>query len=250
MTTALEIITDAYRESNILGIGVIPNATHTTEALRRLNAIISSALGFEIGEGLTEWMVGTTNIVDSALITEPTEAVWTRPFANVRLMLNAQSAQRLYLPNNPSDGARIGVVDVLGTLANYPVTLDGNGLQIEGVSSIVLNTNDLTRTWFYRADLADWKRVATLVSSDPMPFPDEFDDAFVTMLAMRLNPRHGRVIDQATGMWLDRSLRALKARYRQKVIVPADYGAVAMTRTGYGNNYGRPFGRTPSGWMN
>jgi hypothetical protein len=237
MATALEIITDAYRESNITAIGVTPNEAQQTEGLRRLNAVVSSALGFEIGEGLQDWMVGNTNIETDAAVHN--ENVWVRPPANSRLLINAGSAQTLYLPVNPSDGARMSVVDILGTLATYPVTLNGNGRNIEGADDVVLNTDDLNRTWFYRADLGDWKRVSQLGLADPMPFPAEHDDAFVTLLAMRLNPRYGRAISVETASWMERSLRSLRARYKQKVIVAAPIGVRYMSDIGPGSFWGR-----------
>lgn len=248
MATALEIITDAYREGNIIPIGMEPNAAQQTEALRRLNAVISSALGFEIGEGLIDWMVGQTNAAEG--IISSGEARWTRPPQNVRLLLNAQSPQTLILPARVDDGARLMALDMLGTLATYPVTLKGNGRRIEGQDEIVLNVDGTSTTWFYRADLGDWKKLSQLLIADDMPFPSEFDDSFITLLAMRLNPRMGRAMDPQTRDWLASRMNLLQARYRQKPIIPADYGAVAMTHNGYGDGYGPDEGyRHPYGWM-
>lgn len=247
MTTALEIITDALREGNLIGIGVVPDAPKQTESLRRLNALISSALGYEIGEGLQDWLVGTTNVADSYLNAH-SEQVWTRPPANVSLQLNSQQPQTIFLPTEVSDGARIRAIDMLGSLATYPVTLDANGLRIEGAASVTLSTNNMNRTWFYRADLGDWKIIADLEIGDDMPFPAEHDEAFVTLLAMRLNPRYGRAMSGDSGAWLQRSLGKLKARYRQKKIVPADLGVLNLTNTGFGYQGGDR--RGPRGWMN
>lgn len=229
MTTALEIITDAYRESNITGIGVVPNSAQQDEGLRRLNAVISGALGFEIGEQLQDWQVGTVGLADGDCLSEQ---VWTRPIANVRLLLRAATPQTIFLPANPSDGARVSVVDVLGGLSGYPVTLDANGRSIEDAPTITLNEDALKRVWFYRADLGQWARISTLLIGSDMPFPAEHDDVFITLLAMRLNPRYGRALTAETNSWMERSLRALRARYKQKVIVGADPAVLSLTRTG------------------
>lgn len=252
MTATLEIITDAYRESNLISIGVALDENQKAEGLRRLNAVISSALGFEIGEELVDWQVGTTNISAQGVGNDQfgqfntySEGIWTRPVENSRLLLNAQSPQTLFLPTKPNDGARMQAIDQLGTLATYPVTLDANGQRIEGAPTLVLNTNDLNKIWFYRADLGNWVPVATLLIDDEMPFPPEFDDSFVTTLAMRINPRYGRAISQETAAWLQRSMAKLKARYKQRRVTPADIGVLNLTRPGY-NRYGY-YGRR--GWM-
>lgn len=245
MTTTLEIITDAYRETNINGVGVDPTAVQQVEGLRRLNAVISSALGFEIGEDLVDWQVGTTNISAACGGLSYSENIWTRPVQNSRLLLNAEQPQTLFLPTKPNDGARMSAIDQLGNLSAHPVTLDANGQNIEGAPTIVLNTDGLNKVWFYRADLGNWTPVATLEIDDEMPFPPEFDDSFVTLLAMRLNPRYGRALSQESSAWLTRSLSKLKGRYRQKKVVPADPGVTHMTRTGFGYGYGG----SRNGWM-
>lgn len=237
MATALEIISDAYRESNLIGIGVVPDSGQQVEGLRRLNAVISSALGFEIGEQLTDWQVGATNINAPDIYTY-SASVWTHPIQNSRLLLNAEQPQTLFLPTRPDDGARMAAIDQLGTLATYPVTLNANGQNIQGAPTLVLNTNRLNKVWFYRADLGDWVPVATLLISDEMPFPSEFDDSFVTLLAMRINPRYGRAISQETATWMTRSMQKLRTRYRQKKTVPADPGVTHLTRTGFGFGFG------------
>jgi hypothetical protein len=50
MTVASSIITDAYREGNIIPMGSTPNANQQTEALSRLNVILTSTIGNEVGD--------------------------------------------------------------------------------------------------------------------------------------------------------------------------------------------------------
>lgn len=248
MTTTLEIITQAYREGNINGISVVPTDPQKAEGLARLNAVISSVLGFEVGEELTDWYVGTENVQADPVISWP-ESRWTRPVDNVRLLLNAGTAQTLFLPSKPSDGARIQAISLLGNADTVVYTLDANGMHIEGASSLVLTEADLPRVWFFRADLANWVPIASLAIDDEMPYPSEFDDCFITMLAMRLNPRYGRTMDGQSGSWMERSLRQLRARYRQRVIVPADIGVLSNVNLGINNFYSGGYQRG-RGWMN
>ncbi len=226
MTTALDIIKQAYRESNLIAIGTDPTEAEQTEALPRLNTIVSSVLGAEVGEQLNDWPVGTVGIENAE---GWTSNQWKYLPANIRVIVNGATAQTLNLPPMPSDGARVAVVDVRGTLAAQPITLNGNGRLIEGATSVVLSTNNLARSWLYRADLGKWMRVEALSLGSEMPYPIDFDDVFISMLAMRLNPRYGRSVDQQTVATYDRAVRRLKGRYRQRTVIPADPAVLFMS---------------------
>ena len=52
------IITDAFREANILPLGKAPTALQSTEALRLFNAIITAIYGGDAGEELGDWPLG------------------------------------------------------------------------------------------------------------------------------------------------------------------------------------------------
>lgn len=237
MTGTLSIITDAYRESNINGIGVVPDAKQQEEALRLLSNVVGSVYGFEVGEGLRDWPVGRVGMQPD-FSSNWSESTWTRPKANVRLLINTAQPQTLFFPNDVSDGARIALVDVGQTLATYPVTLNGNGRTIDGEAAVVVSTDGVERIFLYRADRGGWVTMTQLDDVDAeFPFPAEFDAAFVTMLAMRLNPRYGRSLAAESINWMERSLRQLRARYRQKVKVPVDS---ALLRHSY----------TPKGYIN
>ena len=208
MTLVSTIIYDALRESNIIGESENPSASQEAEALRRLQSIIASVFGNEAGENFVSWPIPD---FDTQYLV-----------SNVRAICNLTSALSINLPEMPRDGSRIAVQDLAGNFNTYPLTLDGNGVLIEGVSSIVLNTNDLNREWFFRADLGSWMRTTDLEAADEMPFPVEFDDLFVTMLAIRLNPRYGIATSAETAEALRRVRSQFRSRYRQvtEVSVP------------------------------
>jgi hypothetical protein len=128
-----------------------------------------------------------------------------------------EEAKRVYLSLQPQDGARMGVADPFGRLATVPVTLDGNGRTIEGGSSLLLNVNGTYREWFYRADLGDWVRLTQLDLTDEMPFPADFDNFFITLLAMRLNPRNGRKMDEQSAFIYKSERKKFVARYLQSM---------------------------------
>jgi hypothetical protein len=215
MTTLSQIVTDALREGNVIGVGMSPDGAESAEAFRRLQAIIKSLFGYELGEQLE-----TADYDDVS-------SYYFVP-SNLRLILDVTEAETVVLNPNPRDGARLGIIDQGGNLATVPVTLDANGRKIETQNSIVLNTNGLVRDWFYRADLGTWVRVTELEQTDESPFPAEFDDFLITLLAMRLNKRYG----VADGLEADimRRMRSLfRARYRQSYEQSVEDGLLRLS---------------------
>lgn len=231
MTTIRQIITDTFREAGILATGEEPDADQLDEALRRLNTLYKSLFGAELGEPLLPVNYGTQGLTNSFALDEDqaSEINSTYVPSNSRLIFNIGSAVTLYLPPKPMDGARFGVIDNSGNLATYNVTVDANGRKIESASTLTLNTNSLNREWFYRADLAEWKRVADLLVGDESPLPAEFDDFLVTLLAFRLNPRYGAETDQNMIEILKRMRRLFRARYRQVTEMPSEAALYRLT---------------------
>lgn len=217
MTLVLSIITDAFRESNILALGKEPTANQSAEALRLYNALIAAIYGGDAGENLIDWPLGNHE-------RDPNGCDYQMPFTdhrlhhppiNMRLIAVNTEAATIWLTPRPQDGARMGVADPFSRLATVPLTLDGNGRPIEGAASLVLNTDGVFREWFYRADLAAWVRLTDLAADDENPFPANFDTLFMIKLAMRLNPRYGRALDDQSIAMLKSGQRQFIARYLQ-----------------------------------
>jgi hypothetical protein len=143
-------------------------------------------------------------------------------------MLNLQSSVDLYLHPEPDNGSRFAVIDVAGNLSTNPVNVHGNGRLIENAISITLNTDSLDSEWFYRSDTANWTKYAPLIAGDTFPFPEEFDDFFITLLAMRLNPAYGVALDQQSGEVLRRSRTQIRSRYRQNIPTRPELGLLRM----------------------
>jgi len=207
MTTVAAIIRRAYRESNLLGINAQLTAEQETEGLDLLNGLIPATIGQEVGGVLRDLAIGGE--YDRSAVTSD----WVPE--NARLILNLNGAYTFRLHPNPYEGQRLALADVAGNLATYNVVLDGNGRKIEGAPSLTLSTNGQMSEWLYRADLADWVKIATLATTDQMPFPVEFDDYFRILLAMRLNPAYGQQIQIDSATWLQAQATRLQARYRR-----------------------------------
>jgi hypothetical protein len=231
MTTVSDIIRDAYRETNLVAITEVPTGVQQDEGLKLFNRLISSVYGHEMGEPLLAYPVGENNVERNPVRDNRLEYRNYCIPSNSRLMLNLESAQTVYLPPVPKDGARFEYVDVSGNLATYNLTVVGNGNNINGADTLTVSTDGASASYVYRQDLGDWLSVAPLVSTDTFPFPPEFEDFFVIGLAMRLNPRSDVTLDEQSLTAFRRYSRIFKARYRQTKIVPVEL-ALLMTPVG------------------
>lgn len=219
MAIASEVITAAYREGNLLSINASPTTAQQTEGLSRLNSLLPSVLGQEVGQELFSLTIGGEYDQGDLLPDYLPE--------NVRLVLNVAGAKTYKLHPNPYDGQRVAIVDAADNLTTYNVTLNGNGRKIEGAATKVLSTNGQTREWFYRADLGDWKPLTSLALTDSIPFPAEFDDYFIILLSMRLNPLYGQELQVTSAQWLQSMASRLEARYRRPRDIQ-DWGSLGL----------------------
>lgn len=225
-----DLIKSAYRETNLIALGVAPTTNQAAEALPLFNSIVASTMGFEAGDELVDLSYGGD--YDRSTYTSP----WVPH--NTRLVLNLDSATTLQLDPEPYEGQRLAFVDVGNNLATYPLTLDGNGRSIEGAATLVLNTSGSNRQWIYRADTGSWTKIQPLVAADTVPFPIEFDDYFMTMLAMRLNSRYGQALSAESLNALRRTKTILRARYRRQALdLPTDPGLVKSSGDGSTSNF-------------
>ena len=218
MTVISAIIKDAYRENNSVPLGQEPSSDQITEALTRLSSLIAGVYGYDVGERLSDWMVGHANQDDPDLSWN--EMYWKYPIQNSRILLNHTTAQSIYFPQVPDNGARMMIIDVNGVLDTLPVTIYGNGRLIESATSQLLNVAGTVRSWFFDADSAEWKRIDDLTVNSELPFPPEFDDYFIIKLAGRLSPRYGRSLSDLTLARLADQQAQLEARYRQTRPMP------------------------------
>jgi len=231
MTLVSAIVTSAYRESNLLAISADPTTAQVTEGVTLLNQLFYSVFGDELGENLQALPVGRNNIS----VPGGYPGYDTLPFSdwaipdNTRVIANLSGAQTIYLNPNPNDGARLAVLDKSGNFSTNNLTIQGNGRTIGGTTSVVLSTDNIAREWFYRADLGDWKQVSDLVAADTWPFQMKYDTMFITMLAMRLNPRYGTQADPQTVQAMRDGLKKFRAQYKQKTPVDSDPALYRLT---------------------
>lgn len=241
MTTVSSIIKSALRETNLIPLGVEPTQDQLDESFGLLSTIVAGVLGNEAGEGLVPFPLGTDGI------NSPAGYPWWSnelpgnvfvPF-NTRVMCNLTGPGLINLHPRPHDGARMGIVDVNQSFGIHPLTVNGNGRNIEGDEFMTYDTPGEIRQWVYREDLGNWVTVIPLLIGAEMPWPPEFDDMFIIMLAMRLNPRYGQVIHPASAQVLTLAMSKFSARYTQSFTqMPSEAGLLYLT------HYNRFWGRS------
>jgi hypothetical protein len=214
--------------------------------------MVAGVFGFDVGEKLQDWFIGTDgiNVYDRPF--DWNAQVWAYPPINSRLLCLVDSAQTIYMPVNPSPGSRISVVAISTDFTVDAITLDGNGHLVDGSSTFVCDGDDDTTAYnfWYNDATGDWQRYETIdAAGDEMPFPIEFDDYFITTLAARINPRYGRALSDETKLALGRAETMLRARYAQRVVTAADPAVLAMSSQVYNSQFYPWAGRGRNGWM-
>lgn len=198
MTKVSAIIVAALRESNVITTNQTLETAETAEALDRLQSLILSSVGDDLGYIMEDWNVTATGYTKPSGV--PVAAAQVAAFTikpNSRLMCKLTAPLTIKLDPLPQDGQRFSVVDVSNGFAASNLTIDPNGRMIEGSPlAVTESTNGLVKQWLYRSDIGNWVLLSTLATTDDMPFPQDFDDYFIIGLAMRLNPRYGRQLDQ------------------------------------------------------
>lgn len=226
MTQVSDIIVQALRESNIIAVNANPNPSENAEALSRLQALVLSALGNEVGYIMEDW-----NIASAASILKPSgvplaasqAAAWRVP-PNARLICNLGAPLTITLDPQPQDGQRFSIVDAGNTFDASALTLATNGRKVNGeVGTVEFAEKGVALQWLYRSDIANWVLIDPLAVADDMPFPPDFDDYFVIMLAMRMNPRYGKELNQQSLDRLAQQRMQFIKRYAQtRLNLPAE----------------------------
>lgn len=217
MTLLSDIITAALRESNVVARQQTLSTEEQDEALARLQSLLLSAVGDEVGYIMEDWNITNTVYTKPNGVPVLTAAMATftvKP--NSRLICNLGAAVTLKLDPQPQDGQRFSIVDAAGNFGTYNLTVNPNGRKFQGTAGdVVFSTNGTTKQWVYRSDIGSWSLLDPLAVSDEMPFPQDFDDYFTILLAMRMNPRYGRKIDEQSKARFDQQQAQFINRYSQ-----------------------------------
>lgn len=214
-----ECITAAYREADATTVGDAPSDAEKAEALVLFNNFVLRLFGTEFGENLLDWPVppptGQTCVPDNLVSPNMSSTWYDTPRTNSRLLVNINAETTVKMPASPNDGSQIMIVDVGSS--SVDLTLDGNGRLVSGQTSAIDTPQALNgQRYFYRADLASWELVEELDADDELPLVADWNDLFVTYLAIRLAPRNAQETTQETATVYKDLLAKARRRYRQE----------------------------------
>lgn len=197
--TPLDVLKRSMRLLGQLESGGTPTTNEQTDGLAALNGLFSAMWGNWIGPRLVPQTYSASATIHNGR----------------RAECVLSSAIILTLPANPSDGARAGVTDAKANAGTYNITVSPNGRTIEGsTSNLTLNTNSITRSWFFRQDTGDWVREKALAISDTIFFPDEICEHLPFLLAARLKPEFtGDQLSAEVASGAALAEAAIRARY-------------------------------------
>jgi len=212
MALASEIINLAYREANFRTVDSEPTPTEFSEGLTLLKPLVSNLPGMVTGIRLRPWFVPTPQKTGAVAAQYPALSSETSPPLNIkyppsnsRLMLRDPDDIAIFFQYQPQAGA---VMEYVDTGHAGIVTLDGNGsfFGLTGSTEAVVidpaagGGRNPPRRWHYRADYGAWQELRPLTLTSLLPYPEEFDDYFISALAIRLSPRFGSEPRQITLM--------------------------------------------------
>lgn len=247
MTAIADIIEGAFFESGLTNELQHPTPTQTEKAMRTLSGIIDFLYGTDVGEHMQPFPLGDYGRETQSRGNFDPQFI-QRPPINSQLIATNNASMTVYLPVNPSDGARIGVVDPFSRLASVPITLDGNGRTIGGAAQHVVNTNGTSQIWLYRADLANWVPVTPLEIADDMPFPSDYDRMFTYLLAVQLSPAYGNAVNAVQAQFLKEYRQQFRARYVQSAPLQINHDISFPTLQSYDNFANAWYGGSTEAW--
>mgnify|MGYP006908235510 CR=1 FL=1 len=222
MSTCLDIVTRALVKCRVLGAGRTPKAQDAADGLSALQELVDHLSGYGAAHPwLDEYEDGAVTV--------------TRDQPGYRLHAKTSvAAFTITLPECPRDGARFGVIDADATFNTKNLTIDSDGVLFDATltnageptggsrSTTVLSTQNLRRSWMYRADLGAWIRISDLTLAGAFPYPAEFDRSWRYMLAVELASDYGVELERPDYITAQHGFSRLAARYVEPLPVAID----------------------------
>jgi hypothetical protein len=212
MATAQETINLALRKLRILPPGRGASTFQSNNALADLNALFLSMLEFTSSHQVQN--------------VRTNQSYWMSSLSPaVRIQSTHGTAVTMTLPEgstaNPvQDGSIFEVIDVSNNAATYNITIDRNGWLINGAASnVVISTNGGSKTYFFRAELGDWKPIADIGLTDELPFPEQFHFGLGLLLAQSLQGEYGQRLGGADLAAANRCKKKIRSRYAKPMIL-------------------------------
>lgn len=223
MATVNDLVRQAFRQENLKAVSQTISDAEMAEGVEIFNEIWENIIGSTLGEKLNDWPVPPSAAVSQARefpLLPRDESLpydtYAYPQQNYNIVSNLGGAQTVYLKQNPSDGARMGLVNIGPSYAVNPLTINANGRLIEGASSLVLDSFTATPIrWFYRADLSEWVRITEFTGTEDSPLPKQFNRFWRCAVAIDLCPRYNKDPQAVTLAGYKDGMATILGRYAQ-----------------------------------
>lgn len=257
MTVTADIVTQSYRELNIIALGTSPSTAQAAEGLVKLNNYVRSLYGTVMGEPLADWLFPAPqrtapvaanypqlpypqgldgNLLSLPFNSTPGPGVTPFPPKNSRIVFAGKTGtvpETVYFPEAPDDGSRMGLIQGATGDSAVVLVLDGNGRLIDGAPTFQVTSPIAHMRWLYRADIGDWRPMAQLMPMDEMPFAEDMDQFFVAAGAVRLASSYGKTLPPATAQAYKDGLSAFRSRYRQAGTTTYGSGQIPSSQQSY-----------------
>jgi hypothetical protein len=217
VTTVHEIITRAYRESNLVVIGLSPTLEEQEEGLVLYNQLQKELLGFEFGDRLGA--INLSSLADGVVA----------PVLNCEILLDTNNLT-LIIPDSADNGSRIRVRDVTWRLATFPLSVTTPNSRIEGGAFLVLDQAGSSTDLWYSTYLNQWLRVKDALLPDVFPFDKEDEAFFELSLAVSLSGRSGLPVAPETGARYKKALSRFRSKYNKPKKVDSEQGLLRLSR--------------------
>jgi len=247
-STVATVISRAYREAQITAIGSTPTAAQQSEGVDNLNSFMSTSLGMDLGEPLTDWLAPAPQRTAPVAANFPQgPQSWGSPYGSAGLLgvyganvtpyppnnsriVWGGTSQTVYFSERPENGSRTSLIQGsgLGDGGNNGdvLTMDGNGryIGLPGQTPPFIGTQNFTFSntapaqadWIYVSAYALWMPVGTLALTDNMIFPPEYDDYFIIGLAGRLAPKYNKTLSSESQAAFLMAQSKVKSEFTQK----------------------------------
>lgn len=217
MATINDIANGALRKLGIITEARPASAYEMARAVETISDFLASFPLRNIGGKLDE-----VNVTENVNVDVP-----------ARLQVSAAASLTITLPAKPFDGYTLEINDIEGNFATHNVTIARNGRKIAGAASnATISTNNVSKSYFYRADLGDWTEWASsYTGASTLPLPDEFIEGMKNIAAALVSDSVGVELSGRLAFlpgYADTALRRLSARYAPKRRLRADKGLTKM----------------------
>lgn len=211
MSTARTLIKDALRQIGAVAQSEEPTADEAMDALSTLNGLL---FDLEL-RGITAFREEVRASSDLTAVS-----------GQIIRADTGAGGFTVTLPLRPNDSDRIAITDEEGTFGASNLTVQGNGAQVEGADTLILNVSGARVELSYRADMNSWEILqqpgpdslrAGLTIDDPLAVPRTHEWGLTMILAEALAPQYEKPIPAQVARDAERARVRFLAHSRRTV---------------------------------